>query len=77
VNKLLKQENPYEFMQALSPCDTCESAPYCAKAQAICRAFDDYVSTGSWLATNRGWPVYNGYQELIEEKGHWRKRVFA
>ncbi len=77
MNKLLKQENPYEFMQALSPCDTCKSAPYCAKAQAICRAFDDYVSKGTFNRKDSGWPIHNGYQELIKEEGHWRNRVFA
>jgi hypothetical protein len=77
VNKLLKQENPYEFMQGKAPCDTCKSSPYCVEARAICVAFDQYVSTGVFRETDRGRPVYNGYQELIEEKGHWRKRVFS
>ncbi len=77
MNKVLQQENPYEFMQAKAPCDSCKSSPYCQEARAICVAFDQYVSNGVFREADRGRPVYNGYQELIEEKGHWRKRVFS
>ncbi|MCP4777449.1 MAG: hypothetical protein GY880_24790, partial [Planctomycetaceae bacterium] len=58
-------EFPYEFMMAKDPCSTCKSKPYCCEAQAICRAFDDYVSTGSFDEKDRGTPIYGAYQDLV------------
>jgi hypothetical protein len=77
MNRKLKEEFPYEFMKAKDPCQTCKSAPYCAEASAICVAFDQYVSTGWFDQDSVGQPVLGGYDELLEERGHWRKRVFA
>lgn len=68
---------PYEFMRSKDPCCDCKSAPYCAEASAICVAFDQYVSTGSFDSHKKGAPVVNGFEELLQENGHWRKRVFA
>jgi len=73
----INDEFPYEFMTAKDPCQHCKSKPYCAEASAICVAFDQYVSTGWFDEDTIGKPVLGGYDELLQDKGHWRKRVFA
>ena len=77
--KELKVLEQYEWlmdhMAKADPCENCSKKSYCRDTNAICRAFDEYVSSGRFDPFHRSKPVTDGYKAMLKNEGHWRNRI--